>query len=142
MGVVEDAAKFVGLVCWFAFWSLTCAGIVRARPSAVTRQLVQSGDLMDCAEITFTRHAFEQMFARGVAPAEVQVVIKTGDLVQEYPEDKPYPSSLLLAFSEGQPVHVLVARDPLTRRCYIVTVYVPDPTRWESDFRRRRDGSE
>jgi hypothetical protein len=33
---------------------------------------------------------------------------------------------------------VVVAVEPDTRECYVVTVYPPDPELWNSDFRTRR----
>jgi hypothetical protein len=32
----------------------------------------------------------------------------------------------------------VVGHDAGTERCYVVTVYEPDPEKWERDFRRRK----
>ena len=48
------------------------------------------------------------------------------------------PSTLLLGFVGSTPVHVVVAKDD-QNRCVVVTVYVPDPKRWHSDWKTRRD---
>ena len=66
-------------------------------------------------------------------------MIENGEVIADYPDDKPYPSTLLLGFAEGRPVYVVVARNEETEDCYVVTVYVPDPTLWEDDFRSRRN---
>lgn len=34
-----------------------------------------------------------------------------GDVIEAYPGDAPYPSSLILGFAETRPVHAVVARD-------------------------------
>jgi hypothetical protein len=47
-------------------------------------------------------------------------------------------SALLLGFTHGAPLHVLVARDDDRGNCYVVTVYRPDPELWGSDFKTRR----
>lgn len=59
-------------------------------------------------------------------------------MIADYPDDKPYPSRLLLGFVGGEPVHVVAAEDRSRKRCYAVTVYVPDPAQWEPDFRTRK----
>ena len=93
---------------------------------------------MNCDEIILTRHAFVQMFAREITPDAVREVISIGQVVEHYPDDRPYPSQLMLGFIEGRAIHVVVARDQASGRCYVVTAYPPDPERWEPDFTRRR----
>ena len=64
-------------------------------------------------------------------------LFQSGEVIASYPEDKPYPSVLLLGFVLQQPVHVVVARDPASGACHIVTVYRPDPLLWGPDFKTR-----
>ncbi|MBK1707450.1 hypothetical protein CKO40_23740 [Halochromatium glycolicum] len=94
---------------------------------------------MNCATIRFSRHAFERMFERGLSPALIEQSIATAEPIKAYPDDRPYPSVLLLAFHRQTPVHLVVARDPVTENCVVVTVYIPDAKRWHEDFKTRRD---
>lgn len=94
---------------------------------------------MDCSEIVFSGHAFAQMFARNISVAEVEHVVRHGETVQEYPDDSPFPSRLLLGFSRGRPLHVVAAIDTSAGWCIVVTAYVPDPQKWDSEYRERRD---
>lgn len=55
-----------------------------------------------------------------------------------YPDDRPYPSVLLLGYEDETPVHIVAAVDPETRMCHIVTVYRPNEAHWEEGFRKRR----
>jgi hypothetical protein len=64
--------------------------------------------------------------------------IRRGEVIAEYPDDDPYPSFLMLATVRGRPLHVVVGVDESSQDCYIITVYGPDPDRWEEDFRIRR----
>jgi hypothetical protein len=92
---------------------------------------------MECSEVTYSRHALERMFQRGISPEAVSELLQSGEVIASYPDDKPYPSVLLLGFVEQQPVHAVVARDPATAACYVVTVYRPDPLLWEPGFRTK-----
>ena len=91
-----------------------------------------------CGALIFTGHAFSRMFARAITPAEVRAVVDHGETIAEYPDDKPYPSALLLGTVDGRVLHVVVGHDAGTKQCYVITVYEPDPEKWEGDFRRRK----
>ena len=93
---------------------------------------------LDCREVSFTGHAFQRMFERSVSPEEVRQVIDGGEVIQEYPDDRPFPSCLILGWVEGRALHAVVARDPDSGRCFVVTAYPPDPGLWDSEFRTRR----
>ena len=93
---------------------------------------------MVCSRILLSRHALQRMFQRSIAPREVHEAIVNGEAIEQYPDDQPFPSTLLLAVVDGRPLHVLVSRDPLTATCHVVTVYVPDAAQWSEDFRVRR----
>ncbi len=93
---------------------------------------------MDCAGVVFSGHAIRRMFERGLGRATILGIVRDGEVIAEYPEDKPYPSSLLLGFVSGAPVHVVVAREAAHRQCFVVTAYSPDAGVWSDDFRKRR----
>jgi len=59
-------------------------------------------------------------------------------VIAEYPDDKPFPSCLLLGFAAGSALHVLAALDRGTQTCYVIAAYAPDPARWREDFKTRR----
>jgi hypothetical protein len=78
------------------------------------------------------------MFERGMDRDAILRTIENGEVIADYPEDKPYPSCLLLGFTGGEPVHVVVAREPEQLECYVVTAYRPDSSMWTDDFKTRR----
>ena len=39
---------------------------------------------------------------------------------------------------EGRPVHVVCAYAPEDDQLIVITVYEPDPNRWDEEFRQRR----
>ena len=55
-----------------------------------------------------------------------------------FPDDRPFPNVLILGFDKVRPVHVVVAKDPATGTCFVVTVYRPGPELWEHDFKTPR----
>ena len=93
---------------------------------------------MNCASITFSGHAVKRMFLRSLSVTAVKTVVETGVVVEDYPNDFPYPSCLLLGIAGTTPVHAVVAMNVSTGDCIVVTVYVPDPARWSPDFKTRK----
>ena len=78
------------------------------------------------------------MFSRGISEKEVLGIVKNGRIIIDYPDDKPYPSFLILGFSGDMPIHVVVAINNEERTGIIVTAYVPDTKIWNDDFTSRR----
>ena len=93
---------------------------------------------MDFDYLEFRLHAIKRMFERGISASDARQVVKQGTVIEEYPTDTPYPSLLILGFVRGRALHVMVAVDQKARRAIIVTVYEPDPLKWEPGFRRRK----
>lgn len=93
---------------------------------------------MDCRHVDFSGHAVRRMFERAIAMDEVLAVIAAGEVIEDYPGDMPLPSVLLLAWIKERPLHAVVAQDRESGKCYVITVYPPDPDLWEPDFRTRR----
>ena len=94
---------------------------------------------MKCRYVRFSGHAIQHMFERSISMAEVLVVAEKGETIASYPDDKPYPSELLLAFVDNRHLHVVVAMDVEAEICLIVTAYEPSLVLWHDDFRRRRE---
>ena len=88
-------------------------------------------------KLVYRAHALRRMFVRSITVAEVRTVIEQGETIERYPQDKPYPSRLLLGQPGGRALHVVVA-DLADDETVVVTVYEPDPDLWHSGFRRRR----
>jgi hypothetical protein len=88
--------------------------------------------------LTFRVHAVQRMFRRGITPAAVRTVLQHGELVEDYPDDQPYPSQLLLGWVAGRALHVVAADNVPDDETIVITVYEPDPAKWEPDLKRRR----
>jgi Domain of unknown function (DUF4258) len=87
---------------------------------------------------TFRVHALQRMFARGISTDDVRGVVGAGEVVEDYPTDHPYPSRLILGWAGTRPLHVVAAYNARDDESIIITVYEPDPARWEADFKTRK----
>ena len=78
------------------------------------------------------------MFERGISPEDVRHALDEGQTIERYPDTLPYASRLVLGWCGGRPLHVVTADGPEDEEIIVVTVYEPDPTRWEAGFTRRK----
>ena len=87
----------------------------------------------------YTNHAVKQMFQRGISVDEVEYIIRNGETIKNYAEDKPYPSRLLFAFKNNRPLHVVCSYNEEEDLIIIVTIYEPTTEFWEADFKTRKN---
>lgn len=90
-------------------------------------------------KLLFLPHAIRQMSRpeRMITPQEVERVVMTGELVEDYPQDSRGHSGLLLGFGESdRPIHVVCS--PKEDYLAVITAYLPNADQWSPDFRRRR----
>jgi hypothetical protein len=63
------------------------------------------------------------------------------EVVESYPEDKYFPSYLVLGRTGADVFHVLFGTDVPGRNVRVVTAYYPSPAEWEPDLKTRRRSS-
>ena len=85
-----------------------------------------------------TKHIRARCLERDITISDVQNVIMNGEIIKKYEDDSPYPSCLLLGLSiNGKLLHAVASyNDGWT---HLITAYYPDPDKWESDFKTRRN---
>jgi len=93
---------------------------------------------MAAHKLIIRAHALQRMFERNIFVEDVRGVVDAGEIIKAYPDDTPYPSRLLLGWSGVRPLHVVAADNPANSETIVITAYEPDPSQWESDFKRRR----
>jgi len=84
-----------------------------------------------------TGHAMRKMIERKITKHDVRTAIMTGEIIENYPDDYPFPSCLMLG-SNG--LHVVAAIGE--GRLFIITSYWPDVDKWEADLKTRKKGTE
>lgn len=89
--------------------------------------------------LLFLPHAIRQMSRpqRMISTDEVEIVVTQGELIEDYPSDPLGHSCLMLGLGgANRAVHVVCS--PKDEYLAKITAYLPDPTQWSEDFRRRR----
>lgn len=95
------------------------------------KNLCQSG------KVQWTEHVMKRLIKRNITRSEVKATLMTGVIIEEYPNDYPFPSCLVLGLSTPtQYIHVVcgIGND----RLWIITAYRPDTTIWNESFTKRR----
>jgi hypothetical protein len=92
-----------------------------------------------CDMAFITVHAAERFRQRGIKAKDIRNAVNTGEIIEQYPEDFPFPSCLILGKdSNGQCIHVVMSDEGTSTR--IITAYYPDKSKWSEDFRARKEG--
>ena len=94
--------------------------------------------MLSCTSIFYTGHALKRMFERGLLEQDIAAALKSGEIVMDYPDDRPYPSQLRLGWVNGAAIHIVVSRNPQQGACYVITAYYPSLKIWHDDFKTRR----
>jgi len=81
-----------------------------------------------------SRHAQKRCDERNICLEDMLMVVSHGRIIEKYPEDKPYPSYLVLGYIEEKPLYVLCAINELV---HIITVHWLDPEKWFDPTTRR-----
>jgi hypothetical protein len=88
--------------------------------------------------VRITDHADEEAQNDRLSYEEIFFSVFKGEIIENYPDDKPYPSCLVYGHtSTDRPVHSVWAYNEETRWAVLITVYRPDPVRW-INWRERR----
>jgi hypothetical protein len=92
---------------------------------------------LSVGEFEFSRHAFKRAIERNISDAEIRQAGAQARIIEDYPEDKYAPSSLLLGITEaGRPLHIQASHVD-SGLLKIITIYEPDAAEWY-DYARRR----
>jgi len=89
--------------------------------------------------VRITDHADEEASNDDLSCNEIFNSIPTGEIIEQYPDDKPYPSCLILSKNlKDEPIHSVWAYNRVTKASALITVYRPDPDQW-IDWKVRRE---
>ena len=92
-------------------------------------------------KIFITQHSRKRFFERGISLKDVCKAIDNGEIIEQYPEDFPVPSCLILGNNNDNDkvIHVVASiNDGIIN---LITAYIPDIDKWENDFKTRKEES-
>lgn len=79
-------------------------------------------------EYRFSDHAVKNMIERSINRYEVEETILTGEIIEDYPNDKYSPSCLIYGRTRKErDLHIQISFPPSV---VIITTYEPDPAEW------------
>lgn len=92
-----------------------------------------------CGEdrIQWSLHALKRMRERKISADEIIDCIKSGEIIEEYPDDRPLPSCLIFGIVDKRKLHTVVGSDE--NYLSVITAYEPDPEEWKPDFKTRKE---
>ena len=78
------------------------------------------------------------MLKHGIRSGQIREALEKGERVEDYPDDTPLPSYLMLGTGAGRVLHVVAADDEAQDETIVITSYEPDVYEWESNFKTRK----
>lgn len=90
--------------------------------------------------VFMTEHAAERFRRRGIMAKDVRIAVQNGEIIEQYPNDFPFPSCLICGKDDqGHVIHICMSDEGSSSR--IITAYYPDAGRWSEDFKIRMEES-
>jgi len=88
-------------------------------------------------DFEFSKHAADQSILRNIRVEEIRQALLSGEIIEDYPEDKYGPSCLIFGYTKAnRPIHIHCSY-PTRTILKIITVYEPNSVDW-IDFKIRR----
>ena len=84
-------------------------------------------------KVEWTSHVQQRILQRGISRQDVKEAIIHGKIIENYPEDYPFPSCLILG---ANCLHVVCGIGVGT--LWIITAYRPSEDKWEDDLKTRK----
>ncbi|MBR4754643.1 MAG: DUF4258 domain-containing protein [Lachnospiraceae bacterium] len=90
------------------------------------------------SKMVITQHSRKRFSERGISLNDVCESINSGEIIEQYPDDYPFPSCLILGITiHNQYIHVVVSMNENV--IYLITAYLPNSDKWESDWKTRKE---
>lgn len=90
-------------------------------------------------KMIITQHSRKRFAERGISVIDVCTAIENGEIIEQYPNDFPFPSCLILGNRDDKNIHVVASINEGI--LYIITAYIPSNSKWEDDFKTRKDNA-
>ena len=88
-------------------------------------------DSVQSNRVNITHHARQEAKNDSLLLDDIYFSTCNGEIIEDYPTDKPYPGCLIYGKSSGDdPIHCVWGYDPESKIAILITVYRPDPELW------------
>ena len=95
-------------------------------------------EAIETKQIRISDHAKDEAKEDSLLLSTIFHSVRHGEIIEDYPDDQPYPSCLIYGKTENsQPVHSVWAFNAEKKKTVLITVYRPDPARW-IDWKERK----
>jgi hypothetical protein len=101
----------------------------------LTIEFIRQSVLLGQYEVSM--HADEERLEDGLTILELEEALRSGEVLEDYPEDPRGHSCLVLGHASGQPVHFVCGRRRQDR-LILITVYRPGMPKWRDERNRNR----
>ena len=88
--------------------------------------------------IKWSGHVLKRMLQRQITTDDIINCILSGEIIENYPNDYPFPSCLIFGYTINNKIlHVVVGNN--NKVLYIITAYYPDNIKFYDDLKTRRN---
>lgn len=88
--------------------------------------------------IIISIHAQERLRQRGIKQKDIRNCIMTGEIIEQYPDDFPFPSCLIFGYMcNNKILHVVASNEGNMSR--IITAYFPNADKFHDDLKTRKE---
>lgn len=90
------------------------------------------------SKVFMSEHASTRGRKRKISQEDIKCCIMSGEIIEQYPEDFPWPSCLVFGYAkDGKVIHVVMSDNGEFSK--IITTYIPDTDTFEDDLRTRKE---
>jgi len=94
--------------------------------------------LCEQRKIKWTLHVAKRLLQRSISSNDVVSTILTGEVIEDYPDDYPFPSCLIMGkTTKNRVLHIVCAIGD--DNLWIITAYEPNVIEWDKEFKVRKE---
>ncbi|MDR1702300.1 MAG: DUF4258 domain-containing protein [Sporomusaceae bacterium] len=88
--------------------------------------------------LRWTNHMLIKLIQRNISIDDIVCALMNGEIIEQYPNDYPYPSCLTLGLSVHKK-HLHVVCGVGDKELWLITAYYPDSGKWKTGFKIRKE---
>jgi hypothetical protein len=94
-------------------------------------------ELCEKQALYWTNHVDKRLAERDIRRDDILCALLTGEIIEQYSDDQPYPSCLVLGVTlSSRYIHVVCGTNGSA--LWIITMYYPSRQKWSADFKTRK----